>query len=115
MSHPKTIFIDSSVQLAEHIARRLSAEVRNGQAAAEKAEKRGAKDCAQRHKQRWVAYDELGGLIETWTQDFLSEHRANVLRSLIESWPRPVPDIIDDDEPGEEFDNDDEELAEAAD
>jgi hypothetical protein len=49
MSHPTTLFIDSSVRLAEHINRKLSAEVRASQAAEKHARKRGDEHSATRH------------------------------------------------------------------
>jgi hypothetical protein len=49
LSHPTTLYIDSSVRLAEHIARRISAEVRSIRSAEQKAKKRGGEVGAQRH------------------------------------------------------------------
>jgi hypothetical protein len=91
-----TIFIDSSVLLAEHIARKIRAVVGNGRAAEQRALKRGDAECADRCKRQWVAFDEMGGMVSSWSLAFLAGHRANVLRALIENWPRPPADFAEE-------------------
>jgi hypothetical protein len=101
------IVIDGADAMAAFLERRIADEIRLEQAAAERAYREGNKRAAAKLQAVWVARDELGGMISCWMQEFTAQHRAAVLMELLEGWPK-IPS--DDD-----WDSEDDELAEAAD
>lgn len=116
----KMILIDGADRLAAYIERRTRAEVERRNAAAKRARILGDLEEADDLDAEWLAMDQLTGLVSCWTQDFLKKHRRDVLASLIESWPKLPSDDDDPDDDDEEldivdYDDSDDEIAEAAD
>ena len=111
------ILIDSCDQLWRHLDRRLEVEVKRGQAAARRAEQIGDDARATKLRHEWFEADRVHGLLSEWTEAWTVSHRSEVLLGLMNGW-KPIVSWDEIENAGnddDEFDNGDDDLAEAAD